>query len=118
MRWDAKMMMRKLAVPIALSNVGDLDRNTMNRTRTVRASDEDPLEYEILLKLAENKARIERLRRDVEHAGCEVDCSDIMNELEYLKADIELSLVEIEADLEDAPSSEEILAQEAEAVLA
>ena len=118
MRWDAKMMIRKLAVPIALSNVGGLDRNTLSRTRTIRASEEDPLEYEILSKLAENKARIERLRMEMEHSECDVDCSDIVNELEYLKADIELSLVEIEADIEDAPSSEEIFAQEAEAVLA
>lgn len=118
MRWDAKMMMRKLAVPIALRNVGDLDMNILNRTRTIRASEDDPLEYHILSKLAENRARIERLQKDVEHAVSGVDCSDIANELEYLKADIELSLMEIEADIEDVPSPDEILAQEAEAVLA
>ncbi|MGD9963513.1 MAG: hypothetical protein AB7S97_06425 [Thermoplasmata archaeon] len=109
--------MRKLAVPIALRNVGGLDTNTMTRTtRALRA--DDPVEHYILSKLVENRARIDRLRMDVESAVGDVDCSDIVSELEYLKADIELSLVEIEADIEDAPSSEEILAQEAEAVLA
>lgn len=119
MRWDAKMMMRKLAVPIALRNVGGLDTNTMTRTsRTLRADEDDPVEYHILSKLAENKARIERLWRDVEDAACDVDCSDIVNELEFLKAEIELSLVEIEADIEDVPSPDEIMAQESEALLA
>ena len=111
-------MMRKLAVPIALRNVGALDRNTMARTRTLRASQDDPLEYHILRTLAENRARIERLQEDLDLARTDADCSEIVNELEYLKADIELSLVEIEADIEDAPSAEEIVAQEAEAVLA
>ena len=79
---------------------------------------DDPLELHILTKLAENTARIESLRRSVEKAPFEADCSDIMNELEYLKSDIELGLIEIEAEIEEAPSSEEILAQEAEAILA
>lgn len=111
-------MMRKLAVPIALRNVGACDRNMMTKTRTFRAPHDDPLELHILTKLAENTARIERLQRGVEGTSCEADCSDILNELEYLKADIELGLIEIQAEIEDTPSSEEILAQEAEAVLA
>jgi len=112
------MMKRKLAVPIALRNVETFDTNTMNRTRTIRGSEDDPVEFEILSKLAENRARIARLWDDVQHGGEGIDCSEIVNELEFLKADIDLSLVEIEADIEDVPSSDEILDQEAEAVLA
>lgn len=117
MRWDAKMM-RRLAVPLALRNVENLDRNTMAKTRTLNASQGDPIERHIISTLADNRARIERLQGDIGWDSGDVDCSDILNELEYLKADIELGLVEIEADLEDAPTSEEILSEEAEAVLA
>jgi len=117
MRWDAKMM-RKLAVPIALRNVGFIDRNTMTRTRTLKPSQDDPAEYHVLAKLAENRTRIDRLHRDIDHAGHDVDCTDIVNELEYLKADIELSLVEVATDIDEMPSAEEILSQEAEAAFA
>ncbi len=117
MRWDAEMM-RKLAVPIALRNVGALDRNTMTRTRTLRTSHEGSEEYHILATLAENRARIERLHREMDHFHHDVECADIVNELEYLKADIELSLVDIATDIEEMPSSEDILLQEAEAVFA
>jgi succinate dehydrogenase/fumarate reductase-like Fe-S protein len=117
MGWVAKMM-RRLAVPIALRNVGAHDRNKMTKIRTLRAPEDDPLEYHILTKLAETRVRMDRLRRCVDDALPSADCSDILNELEYLKSDIELSLIEIDADIEDAPSSEDILAEEAETVLA
>lgn len=110
--------MRKLAVPIALRNVGFADRNMMTRTRTLKSVQDDPEEHHILAKLAENRAMIERLHAEIGHARSEVDCTDIVNELEYLKADIELSLVEIATDIEEMPSSEEILAQESEAAFA
>jgi len=42
----------------------------------------------------------------------------LMTECQSLKADIELSLVDIEADIEEMPSSEDILLQEADAVFA
>ncbi len=116
MRWDAKMM-RKLAVPIVLRNVGNHDTNMMTRVRTLRSS-QDGEEYHILAKLAENRTRIERLHREVERAPRGVDCSDILNELEYLKADIELGLIDVAAEIEEMPTSEEIFSQEAEAAFA
>ena len=116
MRWDAKMM-RKLAVPIVLRSVANHDTNMMTRVRILKSS-QDGEEYHILARLAENRARIDRLHKDVERAPRGVDCSDILNELEYLKADIELGLVDMAAEIEDMPSSEEIFSQEAEAVFA
>ena len=112
MRWDAKMK-RKLAVPIALRNVGAVDPNTMTRTRTLRASEDDPEGYRILATLAANRARIDRLNEDLEHIQHDVDCADVLNELEYLKADIELGLMEIGAEIGESPTSEDILLEEA-----
>jgi hypothetical protein len=55
---------------------------------------------------------IERLQKSIDLDPQEVDCHDIVNELEFLRADIEIGLTEIEAEIEDLPSSEEILTQE------
>lgn len=112
-------MRRRLAVPIALRNVELHDKNTMVRSRALRVPPPgDPEDYHILSVLAENKARIENLRHGLDEVSPDVDCSDIMNELEYLKADIELELLGIGAEVEEAQSSEEILFHEAEAILA
>ncbi|MCU0859928.1 MAG: hypothetical protein MUE55_05035 [Thermoplasmata archaeon] len=111
-------MKRRLAVPIALCNVGAFGRNTMTKQRTLKASSNDPDDYHVLATLASNRARIQRLAGDLEHIQHDVDCADVLNELEYLKADIELGLMEISAEIEDAPSPEDIVSQEAEAVYA
>jgi hypothetical protein len=111
-------MKRRLAVPIALCNVGAFCGNTMAKKRTLRAPGDDPDDYHVLATLASNRASIERLARDLEHMQHDVDCTDVLNELEYLKADIELGLMEISAEIEDAPSAEDIVLQEAEAVYA
>ncbi|MEW5747635.1 MAG: hypothetical protein AB1793_02440 [Candidatus Thermoplasmatota archaeon] len=111
-------MKRRLAVPIALCNVGAFGRNTMNKTRKLKATHDDPDEYHVLAALASNRASIERLAGDIEHLQHEVDCRDVLNELEYLKADIELGLMEVTAEIEDTPAPEDILLQEAEAVYA
>lgn len=111
-------MKRRLAVPIALCNVGAFGRNTMRRTRKLKATDDDLDDYHVLAALASNRARIERLAGDIEHLQHDVDCTDVLNELEYLKADIELGLMEVSAEIEDSPTAEDILLQEAETVYA
>lgn len=109
-------MKRRLAVPIALRNVGAFGTNTMTRTRTLKVKGGDPDERHLLATLASNRARIERLAGDLEAIEHNADCIDVLNELEYLKSDIELGLMEISAEIEDALSPEDILLQEAETV--
>lgn len=106
-------MKRKLAVPIALRNVEVLDRNRMVRERSLRQDRCDPEDYEILRKLAENRTRIERLERDMDFSPHAFGCDDIVNELEYLKAEIEVGILECATEIEDVPSSEDLLMQEA-----
>jgi hypothetical protein len=103
-------MRRRLAVPLAINNMGHSGQNVMRRTRTLKASGVDVESQRLLGKLAENRARIERLERDVWQCS-EVDCSDIVDEIEFLRANIELGLVEIAGGLEEIRSSEEILAE-------
>jgi hypothetical protein len=84
-------MRRKLAVPLAIGNLGHSGHNVMKKTRKLRVSGPDSESQRLLSKLAENRDRIENL--------------------EFLRANIELGLVEIAGELEEIQSSEEILSQ-------
>lgn len=106
-------MKRKLAVPLAIQTIEAHNGNTMSRTRTLRMPQDDPKDFDILSKLAENRMRINQLHTEIDLQPEKVDCLDVMNELDYLKANIELSLLEIGAGIEATPSSDEILFQEA-----
>ena len=54
--------------------------------------------------------RIEKIERDVWQCS-DVNCADIVEEIEFLRANIEIGLVEIAGELEEIRSSEEILAE-------
>jgi hypothetical protein len=103
-------MRRKLAVPLAIGNLGHSGHNVMKKTRKLRVSGPDSESQRLLSKLAENRDRIENLERDVWQCA-DVDCEDIIEEIEFLRANIELGLVEIAGELEEIQSSEEILSQ-------
>jgi hypothetical protein len=103
-------MRRRSAVPLAVSSIGHSGQNVMRRTRTLKVSGVDVESQRLLGKLAENRTRIEKLERDVWQCS-EVDCAEIVEEIEFLRANIELGLVEIAGGLEEIRSSEEILAE-------
>jgi hypothetical protein len=105
-------MKRRLAVPIALRSIETHEINRLTKVRNLRPSNEDSNGYSVWARLAENHEMIERLQKSIDLDPQEVDCHDIVNELEFLRADIEIGLTEIEAEIEDLPSSEEILTQE------
>ncbi|HIH01149.1 TPA: hypothetical protein HA259_03590 [Thermoplasmata archaeon] len=102
--------MRRLAVPLAINGLSHSGQNVMRKTRKLKASGIDVESQRLLSKLAENRSRIEQLESDFwEYA--DVDCADIVDEIEYLRANIELGLVEIAGGLDEIRSSEEILAE-------
>jgi len=103
-------MRRRSAVPLAISSVGHSGQNVMRRTRKLKVSGADVEGQRFLGKLAENRMRIEKIERDVWECS-DVDCADIVEEIEFLRANIEIGLVEIAGELEEIRSSEEILAE-------
>lgn len=111
MGWDAEVK-RRLAVPIALRNMQTHDVNKVTKMRSLKHSAEDGDEFSIISKLAENRLRIKDLQEMVNLNPNEIDCHEIINELEFLRADIELGLKEVEVEIEALPSSEDILLQE------
>lgn len=82
----------------------------VHRKRILKLSGIDPETCRTLNRLAENRSRIEKLEGEVWQCS-EVDCSEIVDEIGLLRANIQLGLVEIAGSLEEAPSSEEILAE-------
>lgn len=103
-------MMRRLAVPLAINSMDHSGQNVMGRTRKLKVSGADVESQKFLGKLAENRMRIEKIERDVWQCS-DVDCADIVEEIEFLRANIEIGLVEIAGELEEIRSSDEILAE-------
>jgi len=105
MGWDAGLN-RKLAVPIALGKLNNDCTNRATKIRTLR--DEDPEDLRMLLMLAENRDRLERLTRQLDEDSEIVETDDMANELDYIEASVQLGLLEITGELEEIQSSEEI----------
>ncbi len=100
---------RRLAVPLVLEKVGE---NRIRRVRKLKTGPNYFQDNEILATFMENRKRIERLESDMcGQFSDDMSCSDILNELEYIRANITLGLMNIAGDLDQVPSSEEILSE-------
>jgi hypothetical protein len=110
MGWDAELN-RRLTVPLVVKTAETRSAGRMTRCRTLRSTGCDPEEFTVLSKLADNRARIEKLEKNFELRPESIDCSDIVNELDYLKASVGIGLTEIRVEIEDVPTSEEIFAE-------
>lgn len=106
MGWDAGLK-RKLAVPIAVSQTHTGRADPLFRTRMLKLSDESTEECEVLSKIAENRMRIEALVKEIDENPGDFEATD-SSELDYLKASIQLGLLEITGELEDVPYSDEL----------
>src|SRR5512136_434214 len=107
MGWDAGLN-RKLAVPLALDNLWKDVAAKRTIRRILRESEEDPGDTEIMKRLAENKVRLRRLWDDIEENPVAGETRDVQNDLDYLKASIQIGLLQVNAELEDVPYSDEM----------
>jgi hypothetical protein len=108
MGWDAGLN-RKLAVPLALEKIWDGPGSRFERSRRLRESKGDPEDMRMLLKLADNRVRLERLMVGLDEDYEIEDDEELQNELDYINASVQLGLLEITGELEEIRSSEEIL---------
>jgi len=95
---------RKLAVPLAVSRV----KYRAIRTRILKDT-QDLDDIRVLATLAENRQRLERLVRNIEQDEEFFETEDMASELDYIKASIQLDLLEVEGELEGVPYSEDLL---------
>lgn len=107
MGWDVELN-RKLAVPFAVKGLLRKDENRVVRIRILKDSEQDGDGLEFARKLAENRARIDGLLEDISKDPEVVDSPEIETELDYIQASIQLGLLEITGELEEAPYSDEL----------
>ncbi len=105
MGWDVRLD-RKLAVPLALGRLWQHDENKMGRSRILKDADEEDLR--MLMALADNRVRLEKLKEDIERDPVFVDTDEMKNELDYINASVQLGILEITGELEEIQSSEEL----------
>ena len=101
-------MNRKLAVPFAVKGLLRKDENRVVRIRILKDSEQDGDDLEIARKLAENRARIDGMLQDINEDPEVVDSPEIETELDYIQTSIQLGLLEITGELEEAPYSDEL----------
>lgn len=118
MGWDAAVN-RKLAVPLVPEASPELERiwgahmSRARRTRSLKERADDPDELRTLMKLADTRQRLERLKKDID-ALAEIDPSDdLAADLDYVNATIGLGLLEVMGELSEIESSDELLEEAA-----
>jgi len=107
MGWDAGLN-RKLAVPFAVKGLLRYEENRVVKVRILKDSDQDSDDLEVARKLVENRMRIEGLVEDINKDPEVVDLPEIETELDYIQTSIQLGLLEITGELEEAPYSDEL----------
>ncbi len=109
MGWDAELN-RRLAVPLAL--LKHKSRKDVKNIKTRILKDEEDLcDLDILIKIAENRNRLDTLMKDIESDPEFVDTDEAKNEMDYINASIQLGLLEVTAELEEIPTSDDIFEQ-------
>ena len=71
----------------------------------------DPEDIRLLMKLADNRIRLEKLSEDIEHDPDIADIDELQIDLDYINASIQLGLLEITGELEEIESADEIFEQ-------
>jgi len=97
---------RKLAVPLALGRLWQHEENKMARSRILKDADEQDLR--MLMTLADNRVRLEKLNEDIDRDPVFEDTEDMKNDLDYINASIQLGILEITGELEEIQNSDEV----------
>jgi hypothetical protein len=104
MGWDAGLN-RKLAHPLAVRQMSR--SGGIIRTRILK-NDDVLDDLQIVTRLAQTKARLDRLEMDIERDPVSrLERPDITAELDFLETSIKLDILQITAELEEAPYSED-----------
>jgi hypothetical protein len=113
MGWDAGLI-RRSAVPLVLEGIRRDRPGRPNFVRIIREAEDYSEDADIMRKVAENRMRLDALTRQVEEDFPEdFDPDDFTTELDYIKASIQLGILELTGELEETQTSDEIFDAEA-----
>jgi hypothetical protein len=110
MGWDAGLN-RKLAVPLALGKLWEDHDNRMGHSRRLKEIDGDPEDLRMLMVLADNRMRLEKLSEELDNSPEMADDEELRDELDYINASVQLGLLEITGELEEIQGSDEVFAE-------
>jgi len=93
-------------VPLALGRLWQHEENKVARSRILKDADEQDLR--MLMTLADNRVRLEKLNEDIDRDPVFEDTEDMKNDLDYINASIQLGILEITGELEEIQNSDEV----------
>lgn len=106
-------MIRRSAVPLALEGMRWDHSGRPNLVRIIREADDYSDDAEIMRKVADNRLRLDALGRQIEEDFIEdFDPDDFAAELDYIKASIQLGILQLTGELEEGQTSDEIFESE------
>jgi len=100
-------------VPLVLDGMRKDQRGRPNLLRIIREAEEYSDDAEILHKVAENRLRLDTLTRQLEEDFPEdYDPEDFTAELDYIKASVQLGILQLTGELQETQTSDELFEEE------
>ena len=100
-------------MPLVLDGMRKDQRGRPNLLRIIREAEEYSDDAEILHKVAENRLRLDTLTRQLEEDFPEdYDPEDFTAELDYIKASVQLGILQLTGELQETQTSDELFEEE------
>jgi len=107
-------MIRRSAVPLVLDGIRRDHPRRPNLLRIIRETEEYSDDAETMKKVADNRFRLDSLCRQLEEDFPEdYDPDDFSTELDYIKASIQLGILQLTGELCETQSADELFEDEA-----
>ncbi len=105
-------------MPLVLDGIKKDQRNRPNLLRIIRESDEYSDDADTLRKVAENRMRLDTLMRELEEDFPEdYDPDDFTTELDYIKASVQLGILQLTGELQESHTADELFEEEVSATV-
>ena len=100
-------------MPLVLDGMRKDHRGRPNLVRIIRETEEYSDDAEMMRKVAENRLRLDTMMRDLEEDFPEdYDPDDFTSELDYIKASVQLGILQLTGELQESQSADEIFDEE------
>ena len=100
-------------MPLVLDGIRKDQRPRPNLIRIIRETDDYSDDAEMMRKVAENRLRLDSLMRQLEEDFPEdYDPDDFTSELDYVKASVQLGILQLTGELQETQSADELFDEE------
>ncbi len=100
-------------MPLVLDGIRKDQRGRPNLVRIIRETDDYSDDAETMRKVAENRLRLDSMMRQLEEDFPEdYDPDDFTSELDYIKASVQLGILQLTGELQETQSADELFDEE------